>query len=138
MVTFAYTTLGADDMTVAITRIEHKAAELRRYGACSADACVARRLLALALMLDGHKHADAARAADMDRQTLCDWMHRYNAGSFAGLCDRHGGRAPSRLSPEQEVEVAGWIRTAPDVEVDGVVRWRRVNIQTRIARERCE
>ena len=50
-------------MTVAITRMEHTAAELRRYAACSVDTSVARRLLALALVLDGHKREDAARAA---------------------------------------------------------------------------
>ena len=122
-------------MTVAITRTEHTATMLRRYAASSADASVARRLLALALVLDGYKRADAARAGGMDGQTLCDWVHRYNAGGLAGLCDRHGGGAPSRLSPEQEAEVADWIRTRPDVEVDGVVRWRCVDIQARISRE---
>ena len=120
-------------MTVAITRTEHTAAMLRRYAACSADASVARRLLALALVLDGHKREDAARAAGMDRQTLCDWVHRYNAHGIAGLGDRHGGGAPPRLSPEQEAEVADWIRTGPDVEKDGVVRWRCVDIQARVA-----
>ena len=121
-------------MTVAITRMEHTAVELRRYAGGSADASVARRLLALALILDGHKRADAARAAGMDRQTLCDWVHRYNADGLAGLGDRHGGGALSRLSPEQEAKVADWIRTGPDVEVDGVVRWRCVDIQARVAR----
>ena len=122
-------------MTVAITRMEHTAVDLRRCAAGSVDASVARRLLALAMVLDGRKRADAARLAGMDRQTLCDWVHRYNADGLAGLGDRHGGGAPSRLSPEQEAEVAGWIRTGPDVEVDGVVRWRCVDIQARIARE---
>ncbi len=121
-------------MTVAITRTEHTATALRRHAACSADASVARRLLALALILDGHKRADAARAAGMDRQTLRDWVHRYNADGLAGLGDRHSGGAQPRLSPEQEAEVAGWIRTGPDVEADGVVRWRCVDIQARIAR----
>ncbi len=122
-------------MTVAITRTEHTAATLRRHAACSVDASVARRLLALALVLDGHKRADAARSAGMDRQTLRDWVHRYNADGLAGLGDRHGGGAPSRLSPEQEAEVADWIRTGPDVEADGVVRWRCADIQARI---KCE
>ena len=122
-------------MTVAITRTEHTATMLRRHAACSMDASVARRLLALALILDGHKRADAARSAGMDRQTLRDWVHRYNADGLAGLGDRHGGGAPSRLSPEQEAEVGDWIRTGPDVEVDGVVRWRCVDIQARIGRE---
>ena len=122
-------------MTVAITRTEHTAAVLRQHAAGSADASVARRLLALALVLDGYKRAEAARAAGMDGQTLCDWVRRYNAGGLAGLGDRHGGGAPSRLSPAQEAAVADWIRTGPDVEKDGVVRWRCVDIQARIARE---
>ncbi len=122
-------------MTIAITRMEHTAATLRRHAACSADASVARRLLALALVLDGHKRADAARAAGMDRQILRDWVHRYNADGLAGLGDRHGGGARPRLSPEQEAEVADWIQRGPDVEVDGVVRWRCVDIQARVARE---
>ena len=132
MVGFADTRVEAD-MTVAITRMERTAAELRRYAACSANASVARRLLALALILDGHKREDAARAAGMDRQTLRDWVHRYNADGIAGLGDRHGGGAQPRLSPEQEAEVADWIRRGPDVAVDGVVRWRCVDIQARIA-----
>jgi len=123
------------NMTVAITRTEHTATVLRRHAACSVDASVARRLLALALILDGHKRADAARSAGMDRQTLRDWVHRYNADGLAGLGDRHGGGAQPRLSPEQEAEVADWIRTGPDVEADGVVRWRCADIQARIA---CE
>ena len=123
------------DMTVAITRMEHTEATLRRRAACSADASVVRRLLALALVLDGHKRADAAWSVGMDRQTLCDWVHRYNADGLVGLGDRHGGGAPSRLSPEQKADVADWIRTGPDVEVDGVVRWRCVDIQARITRE---
>ena len=134
VVGFACTVVEAD-MTVAITRTEHTAAALRQHAVRSTDACVACRLLGLALVLDGHKRGDAARAAGMDRQTLRDWVHRYNADGLAGLGDRHGGGAPSRLSPEQEAEVAGWIRRGPDVEVDGVVRWRCVDIQARIARE---
>ena len=102
-----------------------------------ADSSVARRLLALALVLDGRTREDAARSAGMDRQTLCDWVHRYNADGLAGLGDRHGGGAPPRLSSEQEAEVADWIRrgpdVAPDVAVDGVSRWRCVDIQARIA-----
>ncbi len=71
-------------MTVAITRTEHTAAALRHYAVGSADTSVARRLLALALVLDGCKREDAARAAgvkprglpDMDRQTLRDCVNR--------------------------------------------------------------
>ncbi len=122
-------------MTVAITRPEHTAAALRRCAAGSADASVVRRLLALALVLDGPKREDAARSAGMDRQTLRDGVRRHNAAGLSGLGGRHGGGAPSRLPPEREAAVADWIRTRPGVEKDGVVRWRCVDIQARVARE---
>ena len=121
-------------MTVAITRTEHTAADMRRLAGGSDDAAVARRLLALALVLDGHKRADAARLAGMDRQALRDWVGRYNAGGVRGLADRHGGGVARRLSAEQEAEIAGWIRTGPDLDADKVVRWRCVDIQARIAK----
>jgi len=129
---FACTMVGAD-MTVAITRMEHTAADLRRLAGGSDDAAVARRLLALALILDGRKRADAARLSGMDRQVLRDWVHRYNADGVKGLADRHGGGVVRRLSAEQEAEVAGWMRTGPDLVVDKVVRWRCADIQARLA-----
>ena len=45
----------------------------------------------------------------------------------------HGGGACSRLTAEQQAEVAEWVRTGPDPEKDGVVRWRRVDLQAKIA-----
>ena len=66
-------------MTVAVTRKEPGAAELRREAKRCRDAKAARRMLALALVLEGRSRAEAARAAGMDRQTLRDWVHRYNA-----------------------------------------------------------
>ena len=125
--------VGAD-MTVAITRTEHTAVDLRRLAGGEGDAAVARRLLALALVLDGHKRADAARLAGMERQALRDWVHRYNADGLLGLADRHGGGVARRLSAEQEAEVAGWMRTGPDLAKDEVVRWRCADIQVRIAK----
>jgi len=89
--------------------------------------------LALALVLDGCKRADAARLSGMDRQALRDWVHRYNAHGVAGLADRHGGGAARRLSAEQEKEIAEWVRAGPDLAKDKVVRWRRLDIQARIA-----
>jgi len=117
-------------MTVAITRTEHTATDLRRLAGQSDDAAVARRLLAL--VLDGRKHEHAAWLARMDRQALRDWVHRYNADGVKGLADRHGGGVARRLSVEQETEVASWIRTGPDLARDKVVRWRCADIQARI------
>lgn len=120
-------------MAVSITRMGHTAAGLRGLAAKSDNAAATRRLLALALVLDGHKRAEAARLSGMDRQTLRDWVHRCNAQGAPGLADRHGGGVARRLLAEQEAEVADWVRNGPDVATDKVVRWRCVDIQARIA-----
>ena len=65
-------------MTVAITRLELSAGDLRQEAKRCRDAAAARRMLALALVLEGHAREEAARHAGMDRQTLRDWVHRYN------------------------------------------------------------
>jgi transposase len=120
---------------VAITRADHDAADLRKAASCSGDAAAARRMLALALVLDGHARSDAARLCGMDRQTLRDWVHRYNEEGLAGLSDRHGRRGPPRrLSAEQEAAVAALVRSGPDRAEHGVVRWRRVDLAAVIAR----
>ena len=121
-------------VAVAITRTELTAADLRGAAARAKDADAVRRMLALALVLEGHSRAEAAEACGMDRQTLRDWVHRYNAAGLAGLSDRRPpGRKP-HLTPEQQAEVAGWVERGPDLETDGVVRWRRVDLQVRIER----
>ena len=94
---------------------------------------MARRLLAVALILDGHKRADAARLAGMDRQALRDWVHRHNADGAKGLADRHGGGVARRLSAEQAAAVAGWMRAGPDPAQDKLVRWRCADLQARLA-----
>jgi transposase len=120
---------------VLITRTELDAAGFRRMAARSKDADAARRMLALALVLEGHSRADAARACGMDRQTLRDWVHRYNAEGLAGLSDRRSTGAPPLLTAQQQAEVALWVRQGPDLAEDGVVRWRRIDLARRIERD---
>ena len=72
-------------MTVAITRLEHRATELRSAAAQTQDAKAARRMLAIALVLEGWSREAAAEACAMDRQTLRDWVHRYNELGPEGL-----------------------------------------------------
>src|SRR3954453_23272338 len=82
-------------MTVAITRKELGAVELRREARRCRDTAASRRMLALALVLEGASREEAARAAGMDRQTLRGWVHRYDAEGLAGLRDRpRSGREP--------------------------------------------
>ena len=119
-------------MTVAITRRELGAGDLRREAGRCRDARAARRMLALALVLEGSSREEAARHAGMDRQTLRDRVHRSNEEGLAGLHDRpRPGRKP-RLTPEQEAELATAVERGPDPDRDGVVRWRRVDLQALI------
>ena len=113
---------------VGITRADLDAAGLRRAAARSRDAAAARRMLALALVLEGRSRTEAAQATGMDRQTLRDWVHRYNESGLAGLSDRHGGGARPLLSTQQEAELARWVRQGPDLAEHGVVRWRRADL----------
>ena len=86
-------------MTIAITRRGLDADDLRREAGRCRDARAARRMLALALVLEGASRAEAARHAGMDRQTLRDWVHRYNAGGLDALRDRpRSGRRPPSSS----------------------------------------
>ena len=77
---------------VAITRTDVSASQLRAAAKRARQPAVVRRILALALVLEGADRASAAKSCGMDRQTLRDWVHRYNSGGVAGLADkRHGG-----------------------------------------------
>ncbi len=123
-------------MAIEITRLDLSAADLRGAAARTRDAKAARRMLAVALVLDGRSRDEAARSCGMDRQTLRDWAHRYNEGGLVGLSDRPRRNGPRpRLSPEQEAQVAAWVDEGPDLARDGVVRWRCVDLQRRILRE---
>ena len=95
----------------------------------TSDAGAARRMLAIALILEGHRRCDAARHCGMHRQTLRDWVHRYNAQGLAGLSDRHAGGPPRRLSAEQEAKVGEWIRSGPNLKEHGVIRWRIIDLR---------
>src|SRR5271165_4394198 len=73
---------------IEITRDENSASALRELAARTHDGAVVRRLLGIALILEGHSRETAARLSGMDRQTLRDWAHRYNADGVAGLRSR--------------------------------------------------
>ena len=59
-------------------RGDFKAGEVRRLAKRARDVGQARRLLAIAAVLDGASRAEAAKVGGMDRQTLRDWVIRFN------------------------------------------------------------
>jgi putative transposase len=119
-------------MVVAITRKDLTPKQVRLAAGKTRDARAARRMLAIALVLEGVERRIAAESCGMDRQTLRDWVHRYNAEGLAGLANRRSGGRRSRLSAEQKAELAAWVEAGPDPERDGVVRWRRSDLKRRI------
>ncbi len=119
---------------VAITREEHSSAELRSLAARSSDTARARRLLAIAMVLDGVTRLDAARQSGMDRQTLRDRVHRYNVSGVDGLVSRKAPGAAAKLTPGQMAELRKLVVNGPDPQVHKVVRWRCVDLRAEVAR----
>ena len=105
-------------------REDYSAAELRRLAKSARTAAASRRMLALALVLEGAKRAEAAEACGMDRQTLRDWVHRFNAEGPEGLYSKPGLGPSCRLSEAQQQELAALIEAGPDLAKHGVVRFR--------------
>jgi hypothetical protein len=66
-------------------RTDFSAGELRQLAKRAKSADQSRRLLSLAAVLDGMSRKAAAEIGAMDRQTLRDWAHRFNAKGPEGL-----------------------------------------------------
>ena len=114
-------------------RTDFSASELRRLAATTKNANQSRRLLSIAAVLDGMSRTDAARIGGMDRQTLRDWVHRFNERGPDGLKDVRSQGKPPRLCADQQAELARLVEIGPDRAVHGVVRWRRIDLKDLIA-----
>ena len=91
-------------------------------------------MLALAMVLEGSDRTTAAKTCGMDRQTLRDWVHRYNAEGLAGLRNRTSPGAKPKLTAAQKMELARLVEAGPDRAVHGVVRWRRADLRDELKR----
>ena len=119
---------------VAITCTDYTAAELRGLAAQSDDADQTRRLLAIAMIVDGASRSDAARQTGMDRQTLRDWVHRYNQQGVDGLISRKAPGASGKLTQAQMNDVHQWVLDGPDPAIHQVIRWRCVDLCAEVER----
>ena len=79
------------------------------------------RLLSLAAVRDGMDRGSAAKIGGMDRQTLRDWVHRFNASGPDGLIIQHPrtvpclARSPEVDAPQADrIEAIGRIRHKED------------------------
>ena len=113
-------------MTVTIRRTDLDAVGLRAAAARSKDAAASRRMLALALVVEGRTRIEAARAAGMDR---------YNDHGLDGLKNHpKTGAPPRKLTPGLEATVCEWVREVPKLEQHKVIRWRLMDLRDEIAR----
>jgi transposase len=117
-----------------ITRTEHTAKELRGLSSRCSDGEQVRRILAIAMVLEGWDRTEAAEFNGMDRQTLRDWVHRYNKDGISGLKSRRSTGRPPFLTLLQRAELLDLVIAGPDPEVHGVVRWRCVDLRAEIER----
>ena len=111
-------------------RGDFDAAGVRRLAREAGDADQARRLLAIAAVYEGMSREAAARLAGMDRQTLRDWVQRFNDEGAAGLVNRPPPGNPRRLAPEQEAELARLVETGPaSAGLGHLARWRCADLK---------
>ncbi len=115
-----------------ITWTAHTADELHALSRHCGDAKQASRARALAMIMEGASRTEAARAQGMELQILRDWVLRYNTEGFDGLADLPRGGSEGRLTDAQIAEIGAWIEAGPELERDGVTRWRVQDILRKI------
>jgi putative transposase len=109
-------------------REDYGARDLRALARGSRDAAQTRRLLALAAIYEGTSRGVAAEIGGVQRQTVRDWVAAFNAHGPAGLID---GKAPGQrplLDGEQRAALGQIVEVGPDPAVDGLVRWRLIDL----------
>ena len=102
-------------------RDDYSASDLRVLAKTARTTFASRRMLSLALILEGCKRAEAAKAGGMERQTLRDWVHRFNAEGPEGLYDKQRPGTSCRLSEAQQQDLAAIIETNTAPYVAGIV-----------------
>ena len=121
--------------TAIAMRRDYSRQELRRLATRVKDAAQARRLLAIAAVLDGSSREEAAKIGGMDRQTLRDWVIRFNEQGPEGLVNKSSPGAPGKLTEEHKAFLVRLVEEGPIPAVDGVVRWRACDLIMRIYEE---
>ena len=94
-------------------RTDFAAVEVRRLARRAKDSDQVRRLLAIAAVLDGASRAEAAKVGGMDRQTLRDWVIRFNEQGPDGLINVPAPGAPAKLNKGHRAFLARIVDEGP-------------------------
>ena len=116
-------------------RTDYTAGEVRRLAQRAKDAAQARRLLAIAAVLDGASREEAAKIGGMDRQTLRDWVIRFNEQGADGLINILSPGVPPKLNSRHKAFLAQIVEEGPIPAIHGVVRWRACDLIMRLYEE---
>ena len=117
-------------MATAIgVRSDYTSADLRGFARRCRDADQVRRVLALAVILDGGSRSEAARMAGVTLQIVRDWVLRFNEGVPEGLATRKAPGKASILNDEQRARLLEQVEAGPIPAAHGVVRWRLVDLE---------
>jgi transposase len=116
-------------------RADYTAGEVRRLAKRAKDGAQARRLLAIAAVLDGASRTEAAKIGGMDRQTLRDWVIRFNDRGADGLINIASPGVPPKLDAAHRAFLARIVEEGPTPAVHGVVRWRACDLIMRLHEE---
>ncbi len=116
-------------MAAAIgVRSDYTAVDLRQFARRSGDPDQVRRLLAIALILDGGSRSEAAKVAGVTLQIVRDWVLRFNASGPDGLTTRKAPGRAAILNDEQRTRLAAVVEAGPIPAAHGVVRWRLADL----------
>jgi len=109
-------------------RSDYSTGDLRRLARRCRDADQVRRLLSLAVILDGGSRSDAAKAGGVTLQIVRDWVLRFNAEGPDGLISRKAPGKASILNNEQRRALVEIVESGPIPASHGVVRWRLIDL----------
>mgnify|MGYP003417761823 FL=1 len=116
-------------------RSDFTAGDVRGFARRAKDAAQTRRLLAIAAVLDGASREDAAKIGGMDRQTLRDWVIRFNEQGPDGLINIPSPGVPPKLGKKHRAFLLRLVEQGPIPAVHGVVRWRGCDLIMRLHEE---
>jgi transposase len=112
---------------IAVRR-DYTSGRLRRLAQRTKNAAEPCRLLAIAAVLDGASREEAAKIGGMDRQTLRDWVIRFNEQGPDGLINIPSPGAPAKLDETHKAFLARIVEDGPIPAIHGVVRWRACDL----------
>ena len=116
-------------------REDYSAEELRGLARRSQNVNQSRRLLSLAAVRDGKDRGEAAKIGGMDRQTLRDWVIRFNDQGPDGLINIPSPGVPPKLDATHRAFLARIVEEGPIPAAHGVVRWRACDLIMRLHEE---